>query len=609
MVKRGTTRREFLKAAGNFGLLTLVPPLVTGCGGSRSLGYGATIQRMTSMIQKEMEDNQVTGLAIALVDDQRTVWAEGFGYADKAKGLPVTSDTLFGIGSTSKTFTAAMVMKLVEQGRVDLDAPLSAYIPSFRLGTPLGPYASTGGPITIRTMLTQHSGIPGEALTYGVFTSSPHGDFNTRLVNTFQTDYAQYPTDFFFAYSNAGVSLLADVIAAASGMSFLAYSRAFLQSLGMHHTSFDRDDQAVAVGQTKNYAKGLEYPDGYVGPLAAGSIISSVTEMELYLKMIHAGGVATDGTRLLRETTLEAMVTPQNTTVPLDFDFRIGFMWWLSNPELAYAGRLCEHGGDTTLSHTACKILLDHKLGVVVLTNSYTGAIIKDKIAVKALQLALEEKKGMTPPTFTPKASPEIALSRPQLDALTGIYIPIVPAGELYAGALAGSRYDQMMRSGSGLSWTQNVGSSSTDTKILVPRANGRFSAPDSQDIEYEFVTVSGRKVIVTHWNGFRMLSADRYDPVSIPESWSKRLGTYANLSMDSDALMRAYPGFSERDADLTLSIKDGVMVMNNLPLAPVSDTLAYKPGLARDLGAAVQVVTVSGGERLIYNGYQYRKQ
>lgn len=609
MVKLVTTRREFLKTAGSLGLLTLAPTMITGCGGSRSLGYGATINEMTSLIRPEMENNKVTGLAIALVDDQRIVWVEGFGYADKAKGVPVTSDTLFGIGSTSKTFTAAMIMQLVEQGRVNLDAPLSAYIPSFRLGPPQAPYASTGGPITIRTILTQHSGIPGDTLTYGVFTSSPHRDFNTRLVNTLQSDYAQYPTDFFFAYSNAGVSLLADVIAAASGTSFLAYSKAFLRSLGMNHTSFDRDDPVVAVGQTKNYVKDVEYPDGYIAPLAAGSIISSVTEMAQYLKMIHSGGVATDGTRLLREATLEAMLTPQNTMVPLDFDFRIGFMWWLSIPELAYAGRACEHGGTTMLSHTACKILLDHKLGVVVLTNSGTGATIKDRIAVKALQLALKEKKGLTPPTFTSNKSPEVALSTTQLDALSGIYIPIAPAGELYAGAIPGSRYDRIIRSGSGLSWIQNVGSSSADTKPLVPRANGRFSTPDSQDIEYEFVMVSGRKVIIAHLNGFRMLCADRYDPVTIPDGWSKRLGTYAIVNMDVDYIYRAYPVFSERDADLTLSVKDGVMVMNNLPMAPVSDTLAYRPGLARDLGTAVQVVTVDGEEQLAFNGYRYWKR
>ncbi len=609
MQKNGATRRQFLKTAGSLGLLAVAHPLITGCTGSRDAtpDYSRTIVEMTAFIEQQMAEHKVTGLAIALVDDQRTVWARGFGYADAASQVPATSDTIFGIGSTSKTFTAAMIMRLVEQGLVNLDDPLTKYIPRFALGAPLAPYASAGGPITIRTMLNQHSGIPGDLLGYGVFTSTPHPEFTSRMVDQLQTEHAQFPTDYFFAYSNTAVGLLADVIAAASGMSFIDYSNAFLRSLGMSRSSFDRDDPSVAVGQTRTYGGGLDLFDGYIPPLAAGSILSNASDMAKYIKMIHAEGIG-EGGPVLSPGTLETMMTPQNASVPLDFDFRIGLMWWLVDPELAYAGRMCQHGGDTTLSHTELKILRDHKLGVLVLTNSATGAQIKGKVAVKALQLAVEQKAGLRPSAFVPESSPVVSWSADRLDALAGIYIPVVPAGYLCVGALSGSRYDRMDRSASGLTWTQDAGSLAPATQTLVPRANGRFSAPASQETEYGFETVSGRSVIVAYQNGFRSLCADRYDPVAIPAAWAARVGTYAIVNMDPDCLMRSFPGFSERDYDATLHIKDGVLVLDNLPLAPVSDTKAYKPGLARDLGAAVQVVNVNGEELIEFGGYRYRK-
>src|SRR6202042_2959916 len=101
--------------------------------------------------------SHTVGLSIALVDGNRTVWARGFGWANRAARLPVTSGTLFQIGSSSKSMAAAAVMQLVEQGRVDLDAPLSRYVPQFRL-LPRFP----GSVITVRSVLDMHSGIPGD---------------------------------------------------------------------------------------------------------------------------------------------------------------------------------------------------------------------------------------------------------------------------------------------------------------------------------------------------------------------------------------------------------------------------------------------------------------
>ncbi len=602
----GTTRREFLKAAGSLGMLAVAYPLVTSCSSHTTLEYPHTISEMTADIERQMAEDGITGAAIALVDDQQVVWARGFGYADAAKQVLATKDTLFGIGSTSKTFTAAMIMQLVEQGLVKLDDPLTKYIPRFSIGSPLGPYTSTGGPITVRMLLLQHSGIPGE-LTNGLFTKTPHLDFNYRMVDYLQGDYGQYPINYFFAYSNTAVAFLADVIAAASGMSFMDYSKAFLQSLGMNHSSFNRDDPSVADGQTKTYFNGREYFDGYINSPVTGAMVSSVSDMARYIRMILAGGVAEDGRRVLKPESLQAMLTPQNTSVALDFDFRIGYIWWLCDPDLTYAGRLCQHGGTTTMTKTQLKILLDYKLGMILLTNSNTADSMRNTVPAKILQLALEEKTGLKP-TFVTQSSPVVSWSAERLDALAGIYIPTSAHADVPAGVKGGKGYDRISRAGSGLTWTQDAQSSSPATQTLVPRANGRFSPPDSQEIEYEFKTVSGRDVMISHCKGFANLKAERYDPVPIPAIWNARLGKWIISNFDPDDINRTFPTFSEDALAMELSIKDGMLLKGDQPLSPVSDTLAYLPGLARDLGAAVKIVHVNGEEQIQYSGFLLRK-
>ena len=95
-------------------------------------------------------------LSIALVDNQQIVWARGFGFADVQKQTPATADTVYRVGSVSKLFTDLAVMQLVEQGRLDLDAPVSRVLPEF---SPRNPFNT---PITLRQLMSHRSGLVRE---------------------------------------------------------------------------------------------------------------------------------------------------------------------------------------------------------------------------------------------------------------------------------------------------------------------------------------------------------------------------------------------------------------------------------------------------------------
>lgn len=139
--------------------------LVTGCNSAppkkpeaKQLGdYAYAKQYATWLIEQQMRRHGVVGLSIALVDDQRIVWAQGFGYADKAAKIAATSETIYRVGSISKLFTATAAMQLAEHGKFDIDRPLQDYVPEFSIKTRYPKSA----PITPRNLMTHHSGLPG----------------------------------------------------------------------------------------------------------------------------------------------------------------------------------------------------------------------------------------------------------------------------------------------------------------------------------------------------------------------------------------------------------------------------------------------------------------
>ena len=101
---------------------------------------------------------EVQGASVALVRNGKVVWGNGYGQADAARGLPVTADTVFHMGSISKPVTAWGVMRLVEQGRIDLDAPAETYLSRWQL--PASPFDSDG--VTIRRLLSHSAGLSNQ---------------------------------------------------------------------------------------------------------------------------------------------------------------------------------------------------------------------------------------------------------------------------------------------------------------------------------------------------------------------------------------------------------------------------------------------------------------
>ena len=156
----------------------------------RAADYRAAIAILNAKIPELMKTGGTVGLTIAIVDGDRTVWIRGFGWADRGRRIPVTRNTLFHIGSISKTMSAAAVMQLVQEGRVDLDAPLSLYVPQFSLKRRF-----RNSVITVRSVLDHHSGIPGDVFN-GLFTErKPDRGYRAWLLRTLRSLYPERPVN------------------------------------------------------------------------------------------------------------------------------------------------------------------------------------------------------------------------------------------------------------------------------------------------------------------------------------------------------------------------------------------------------------------------------
>ncbi len=242
--------------------------------------YEYTKQYVSWLIQKEMKRNNVTGLSIALVDDQRVVWAQGFGYADTANKVPATPETLYRVGSISKLFTATAVMQLAEEGKIDIDQPLQTYLPEFSVKTRF----PDAGPITPRSIMTHHSGLPSNH-EKGMWSKNPE-PFTTD-VTYLKDEYTAYPPNYIFSYSNLAVTILGPVIEKVTDRDFVSYmDDALLRPMNMTHSSFAPGPDLKPF-LSKGYRDGKEIEEAGLRDVPAGALQSNVLESE----PVHADAI------------------------------------------------------------------------------------------------------------------------------------------------------------------------------------------------------------------------------------------------------------------------------------------------------------------------------
>jgi CubicO group peptidase (beta-lactamase class C family) len=562
--------------------------------------YSYLQEYMSWLIQKEMKKNEVTGLSIALVDDQKVVWAEGFGFADQGDQIRATPYTVYRAGSISKLFTATAVMQLAEQGKMDIDQPLQSYLPEFSIKSRF----TSADPITPRSLMTHHSGLPPELLKgmWNKKTEPFEGE-----VKELAEYYAAYPPNFVFSYSNVGISLLGHALGNVAGRDFSSQLQtSLLKPLGMLHSKFSSPPDGSPLG-SKAYRKGVEAQELPLRDVPAGGLNSCVVDLSRFMQMIFAKGRSGDH-QIVKAETLDEMLRPQNTKVPLDLDFRIGLGWML-NPfggiDAKLAGPVAHHNGATLYHRSQLIMLPEQKLGVVVLSNSATAGSVVSKVATETLKLALEAKTGLKQPEPKKQPTGEGDLSQEALQSYVGRYATL--AGVVEVGKTSNHLTARFMNR----------------SLRLVPRADGLFglqykllglfpiSLGELDDDGFSTDKVSGRQILKVRSRGQEFLVGERIQLAPASDKWSQRTGDYEVANGGNDAVpfdkvsLRQDAGLLIVEYALPLFF-DGKM---SIALAPISDSEALTYGLGRGMGETIRVVKRDGEELLQYSGYLLRKK
>jgi CubicO group peptidase (beta-lactamase class C family)/D-alanyl-D-alanine dipeptidase len=341
------------------------------------------IAALRARIAHEMADKQLPAIAIALVDDQRVIWAEGFGYQDPAHKVAATADTVFRVGSVSKLFTDIGVMQLVQAGKLNLDAPVTTYLPTFNPNNPFS------GEITLRELMSHRSGLVREPPVGHYFdTSEPSLQATVDSLNQTTLVYAPGTQT---KYSNAAVATVGYALQTVSGQPYADYLRgAVLLPMGMTHSSFKPEPALMshlAEAQMWSY-DGLNFaaPKFQLGEGPAGCMYSTVGDLGRFLSVLFAAGES-GRTQVISKQSLGEMWTPQFTSASTT-KFGLGFLLGTFKGE-----RMIGHGGAIYGFATQVAALPDRKLGVVVIATADSTNAVMNHIGDDALSLMLSVRE------------------------------------------------------------------------------------------------------------------------------------------------------------------------------------------------------------------------
>lgn len=185
-------------------------------------------------LEAQVAYDGVPGAAVAVVHDQDLVWSDAFGQSDLDSHAPVTTETIFGICSITKLFTSIAAMQLRDEGRLDINDTVASQLPWFNLQQ-----AFEGSPeITVEGLMTHSAGLPRESDS--PYWMGPDFDFPTRaeVMETMGRQSTIYPAERYYQYSNLGLTLVGEIVAEISGVSYESYIAAnLLEPLGLADTS------------------------------------------------------------------------------------------------------------------------------------------------------------------------------------------------------------------------------------------------------------------------------------------------------------------------------------------------------------------------------------
>ena len=379
-------------------LALCLAPVLAACAHSGPSGDTEIARPAADLVARRYAAD-APGAAILVARGDTVLYRAARGEADVDGNAPLQPDDVFRIGSVTKQFSAAGVLRLVQDGRVSLDDPISRYVPGY----------PRGDQITVRQLLNHTSGVHSYTSIDGYMMGPIRADLTTaQMIDVFD----ELPLDFEpgarWSYSNSGYVLVGAVIESASGMAWHEYlQRTFFEPLGMRHTGYGGDPRLLA-----EQVNGYSLDGGAVVPMrelsmtqphAAGAIVSTVDDLLIWNRALHEG-------RVLANPLYVQMITPEGAAAQTNYGFGIAVGSVRGQTQLEHDGGI--FGFSSVLAYVP-----GPDITVVVLENSDSDAPGAMDASIVARRLAAMALGAPYPEMIPVTLAPEV------LQSAEGIYL------------------------------------------------------------------------------------------------------------------------------------------------------------------------------------------
>jgi CubicO group peptidase (beta-lactamase class C family) len=333
------------------------PPPVYGSGGIMdNPEVASTVRELPEIIERDRHRGQLVSISIAVVFDQQTIFAAGFGCAAIERRLPATPDTVYRIGSVTKVFEATALMQQRDAEKLQLDDQVDQLVPEVWYRDPSGQKYSP----TWKQLASHTGGLP-DAMRPGLRTVP-------RLFNFLHGVRALYEPGSRYSYSDIGFVALGQSVARVAGENYHEYIRRHIfEPLGMTSSTYaveTVDRNLLAVGY-KRGARGGLVPAGYANPFPpSGTILSTANDMARFI-MLHFRDRPAGGDQILAASSIREMWQPI-APLPKGGENAVGIGWFL-HPFDGY--HLVNKDGGQAGFTTLLDMIPEHKLGVICFIN------------------------------------------------------------------------------------------------------------------------------------------------------------------------------------------------------------------------------------------------
>ena len=571
--------------------------------------YKNTINYTSNLIENMIKKEGLVGVSIGLMEGDRLVWGQGFGYADKAKKIKATSDTVYMLGSGSKTLTTTALLKLYENKIIDIDNPVSTYLPSFKM---LPRFKNQNKNLTVKHLLNHHSGLPGDIYnSAGVKKQWDRIDKNLYykwLQGYLSNDYPSYAPGEIAVYCNTGFILASEILLRASKekTTFDKYMKKnIFQPLGMKNSSFSQPNKNLAKGYIATKEVEAFQFNGIVG--GTGGAFTTVPDMARFISMLlNKGRFPNSNKYFIHPQTVKLMGIAEKSSLDINSYFIPGLGFdSVCDPTLKYAGRTWIKDGSTGNFNSLMGLLPDKKLGVIILTNCDTGNYLKYKIMRRCLQAALFERFGLKPQK--PRQTDFISI--PETYIAAGIYAKgngydkIIEVDENKLTIIKNAHFPNKQSKQSNLTFSKNL------NRFIV--------ADSSEEIAFKTLRHDGKKYFCMIQLGSSNSMKDKYiynnylteivgqkvENYSIDNVWENRIGKrfiINNIAWNDTSWEHLTFELISKDNMLMVKYNDLYKIV-----VPQNRTAAFVAGLNNRSDSSIRFSDLNGFEHASYMGYE----